>query len=401
MIISAAVAALIIAAVVVWFAVVVPSTTTAETSARTQTIAASLETLEQTVSATGTITPSVQESLGFEVSGTVTAVNVAEGDTVAVGDVIATVDDLDVQEALLSAKADLASAEARLSESQESSSGSDADVATISANSAAVDVAADAVSKAEDALDDVNLKATVAGTITSMDLAVGDVVGSSTSGGSSTEASTGTTLPGATTTATEESSTSQVTIVATDSWTSTVSLSASDLENIAVDDQAELTVDGVDDTVFGTVTEIGRLPSTDSGAALFPVTITTTGQVDGLYDGLSATVDIVYERRTDVLAVPSAAVTTTDGVSTVTQLDEDGEEVEVEVTVGETAGTYTEILGGLAEGDEVVVAIQTPTSGGGDGGQTGEFPGGGQLPDGVELPDGFEPPAGFTGGQNG
>lgn len=396
MIISAAVVVFVATALAVWFLVVVPSTSAAEDEPRTQTVAASLTTLEQTVSATGTITPSVQESLSFEVAGTVTAVNVAEGDTVEAGTVIATVDDLAVTESLLGAKADLASAEARLSESEESSSGSDADVATISANSAAVDVAADAVEKAEDALDDVNLTATVAGTVTSLDLAVGDVVGSSSTG---TDAGA---ITGAATTTDDSASTAQATIVATDDWTSTVSLSASDIENIAVDDQAELTIGGVDDTVFGTVTEIGRLPSSDSGAALYPVTITTTGSAEGLLDGLSAEIEIVYERRTDVLAVPSAAVTTTDGVSTVTQLDDDDEEVDVEVTVGETAGTYTEITGGLAEGDEVVVAIQTPTSGGGTGGeQTGEFPGGGQLPDGVELPEGFEPPAGFTGGQNG
>jgi macrolide-specific efflux system membrane fusion protein len=400
-ILSAALAALLAVALVVWFVVVLPSRTTTEGSARSQTVAASLVTLEQTVSSTGTITPSVQETLGFEVAGTVTSVNVREGDSVEAGTVLATVDDLAATESLLAAQADLATARARLAESEEASSGSDADVATIAAADAAVDVAADAVTKAQDAMDDVKLTATVAGTVTSLDVAVGDVVGSSASGAS--EAG-GTEATGAAATSTEDAaSTGQITIVATASWTSTLSLSASDLENIAVGDQAELTIDGVEDTVFGTVTEIGLLPSTDSGAALFPVTVTTTGQVDGLFDGLSAEVDIVYERRTDVLAVPAAAVTTTDGASTVARLDDEGDEVDVEVTVGETTGAYTEILEGLAEGDEVVVAVRTPTSGGTseDEAPTGEFPGGGQVPDGVERPEGFEPPAGSTGGQDG
>jgi macrolide-specific efflux system membrane fusion protein len=405
-ILSSAVAALLVAALVLWFVFVQPSETDAQQETRTQTVTASLTTLEQSVSGTGTLTPSVQESVSFETSGTVTAVTVAEGDIVTAGQVLATIDDLAVTESLLSAQADLATAEARLAESRESSSGSDADVATIAADAAAVSIAEAAVASAEEDMADVQLIATVAGTVTAVDLAVGDVVGSSS--GSSTGVSAATSSEGSTldagaaqSTATEAASSSgSITIVATDAWTTTVSLSAADVQNIAVGNEAELTVDGVDEIVAGTVTAVGLLPSTESGAALFPVTITTSGAVDGLYDGLSATVAVVYERREDVLAVPSAAITTTDGVSTVTRIDENGDEVDVEVTVGETADTFTEILSGLVEGDEVVMTVVAPGGGGtqtDDGSgteQQGQFPGGG------EMPEGFEPPTGFTGGQN-
>jgi macrolide-specific efflux system membrane fusion protein len=410
-ILSCAVGALVAVAIVMWFVFLAPAGAPTTDAGRTQTVTASLTTLEQSVSSTGTLTPSVQESLSFGTTGTVTAVNVGEGDTVAAGDVLATVDDLAVTEALLSARADLASAEARVAESEASSSGTTADLASIAAERASVDVAAEAVATAEAALDDVNLTAPVAGMVTSVDVAVGDVISSSSSAaaGSTSGASAAASGTGegssASATASETSSSAQITLVSTDAWTTTVSLSASDLENVEVGDEAALTVDGVDDTVSGTVTAIGLLPSTDSGAALFPVTITTTGSVDGLYDGLSATVSIVYERRTDVLAVPSAAVTTTDGVSTATRLDEDGDEVAVEVTVGETAGGYTEILEGLAEGDDVIMAIAMPGAGGADSGTDSNTDSGtddqGQFPGGGELPEGFEPPADFGGQNNG
>ena len=60
---------------------------------------------------------------------------------------------------------------------------------------------------------------------------------------------------------------------------------------------------------FGTVTSIGMLPSTTTGAATYPVVVTVTGTPTGLYDGVTVTSKIVYERRTNVLTVPIAAIT--------------------------------------------------------------------------------------------
>jgi len=165
--------------------------------------------------------------------------------------------------------------------------------------------------------------------------------------------------------------------------------------NLEVGDQAEITPDGATATVFGTIASIGLLSTSDQGVAAYPVTVDVTPGQEGLHDGVSADVDLVYERRTDVLTVPSLAVTTTDGKSTVTTVDADGKESTVEVTTGETSGNLTEITSGLAEGDEVVLAVFTP--GGNRNGQQGENGGPqlqGNLPEGV-----FQggPPEGFTG----
>jgi macrolide-specific efflux system membrane fusion protein len=106
---------------------------------------------------------------------------------------------------------------------------------------------------------------------------------------------------------------------------------------------------------------------------------------------VSVTAAIVYERRTDVLTVPSAAITTANGKSTVTKVV-DGKDVTTDVTVGETSGTVTEITKGLSSGDSVLVTVFTPGSGTGTGGATGQTGQQGQFPGGGE---------GFTGGGEG
>lgn len=349
-------------------------------SATTQTVAASLSTLEKSVSASGTVEPTVLEEVSFEAPGTVTTVQVAAGDTVQAGQVLATIDTLQLTADLLEAKATLASAQARLASAKADDDGSDAAEAQVAAASAQVDVAQAAADAAQAQMDAATLLAPATGLVTEVNLEVGDVVagtaGAGPAGGGTSGTATGT----------------QVVVVGTDSWTVEVSVDDSEVALIEVGDQAELTLEDATDLVFGTVAEIGLVSTSTGGVAAFPVTIEITGQPEGVYDGVAAEVEIVYERRTDVLTVPSAAVRTVDGVSVVTQLSTDGGELETPVTVGETVGDVTEIIEGLAEGDEVVVTVVTRSPDDGAGTQ----PGGMQFPEGfdptqMQLPEGFDP----------
>jgi macrolide-specific efflux system membrane fusion protein len=270
---------------------------------------------------------------------------------------------------LLDAQVTLADAKARLSDESDTST-------ELAANKAAVEVAQAAVKDAKAALKGAVLHAPVAGVVTSIGVEVGDNVDASAPGGDGTTA------------------TAAFHIVGVDAWEVSVSLGEADLAMIEKDDQVELTTDDGTE-FFGTVSTIGLLPDTSSGASAYPVTIAVTGTADGLFDGVSVTADIIYERRTDVLTVPSAAVTTTsDGTTTVTVIDADGAKTETTVTVGESAGGLTEIIDGIAEGDEVLVASFTPGSG--NQGPNG-FPTDGQFPDGFTFPDGGQ----ITGGDGG
>ena len=377
----------------------------------TRTATAALRTMEKTVSTTGTVTPAIEDSVSFAVSGTVTAVKVAAGDTVKKGQTLATVDTLQLKADLLQAKADLAEAKATLASAEDAADGTSAATAQVSAAEAAVKVAKASVSDAEDAMDDATLVAPDAGLVSAVDIAVGDKISSGSSGGSSsgtggTSGGTGGSSAGgqgaASTSASSSSSSSSsaaFTIVSTDSWAVDVSVGETDIANVTKGDQVELSTD--DGTAYyGTVSEVGLLPSTTSGSAEYPVTIAITGKGKGLFDGVSVDISIVYERRTDVLAVPSMAVTTADGTSTVTVVASDGTQKKTTVKTGDTADDYTEITSGLSEGDSVLVASFTPRGASGDSGTqnsqngTGRFPGGGEMPSG-----GF--PGGSTGGQGG
>lgn len=345
-----------------WFGIRDASAATAQQI--TRTVAASLTTMEKSVSGTGTLTPSVQQDVSFEVSGTVTSVPVAVGQTVTAGQTLATVDTLELQADLLQAKATLASAQAKLSDAKDAGTGTTSSNAQIAAAQAQVDVAQSGVDTAQTAMNGATLVAPVAGLLTAATLEVGDVVGSAQGQGA-----TGDTA-------------AQFTIVSTDSWEVEVSVSDADIALVAVGDQAEVTLDGDTTPVFGTISAIGLLSTSDTGVAAYPVTVAVTGDQEGLHDGVSADVKLIYERRTDVLTVPSLAVTTTDGKSTVDVQDADGKTTTVDVTVGETSGNLTEITDGLAEGDEVVLAVFTPGTGGtgrDNQQQGGQLPGGGQF----------------------
>ncbi|MGW8484043.1 efflux RND transporter periplasmic adaptor subunit [Microbacterium sp. NPDC055903] len=391
-----AAAVIIVAATAIWvLGFLIPSQNTSA-QAITQTETASLQTLEKTVAASGTVTPAVQEDVSFEVSGTVTSVNVEAGQTVSKGDVLATVDTLQLEADLLDAEATLAEARASLADAEDA----DATDTRIAAASAAIDVAQSDVDAAEEAMDDASLLAPADGLITSVGVAVGDKVsgssGSGSSSGSSGSAASSST-PGSTSSSTDgstASSTAGFSLVSTDDWSMSVSVGETDIANVADGQQVELASDDGTE-YFGVVSEVGLLPSTTDGSAQYTVTVTLTGDGEGLYDGVSLTGSIVYERRTEVLAVSSAAVTTTDGTSTVIVIADDGSQSEVDVEVGETSGDYTEILSGIEEGDEVLVASFTPgegNSGTGSfpGGGTGTFPGGdsGEFPSGGQMPGG-------------
>jgi multidrug efflux pump subunit AcrA (membrane-fusion protein) len=80
-----------------------------------------------------------------------------------------------------------------------------------------------------------------------------------------------------------------------------------------------------------------------------------------LKDGLSATVDIISQQKSNVLIIPSKAITRSGQNSTVQVVKGTGTETRT-VTTGITDGTYTEITDGLAEGEQVQIKASTSSS---------------------------------------
>lgn len=321
----------------------------AEASTSPVVATASVGTQRQTVSASGTIEPAEQADLNFAVSGEVTEVLVKEGDQVTAGQTLATVDDTLLQAQLTAAKAQLDAAEERADESDDASD----EAAVVSAESE--------VTAAQEAVDNASLTSTIAGTVVTVGLAAGDRVGNS----SSSEGA--------------GSDSAQFTVVSTNRFVVTASVGSEDVDKVKQGMAAEITATGASEAVEGTIQTVGLVAEADeSGVATFPVTIDVTGERDDIYAGSSATVAIVVEERDNVLTVPGMALHTENGKTYVNKVA-NGATTRTDVEVGETYGGQTEIKSGLAEGDQVEVAVAAPSGGTGNRTNGGEnvFPGGG------------------------
>lgn len=365
----------------------------ASATARSFTATAEKGTQTQTVGVSGTLSPSTQADLSFSVAGTVTKVYVKVGDTVTKGEKLARVDNSDLQDALDLAEADLDTAEANLEDLEDA----DASSAAITAAEAQIDSAKAAVDSAEDDLDNAVLRSTISGTVASLDIEVGDTV-SSSSGSSSSSTSSGT-VGGTTTTATTASS--QVTVIATSKWKLEATVGSADLDSLEAGQAVEVTPDGATEPIKAEVTSVGIVAtSTSDGSATFPVVVTLSGKHPDLYSGTTADAVVTVGEYSDVLTIPTAAITTQDGKSVVTKVDGDTTAV-TEVTIGRVFGDATEVTAGLSEGDEVQITLAGPSTTAEESGESsdsgGLFGGSGGGFGGGDAGGGGAPPAGGAG----
>jgi multidrug efflux pump subunit AcrA (membrane-fusion protein) len=354
-------------------------------------VAASLGTVRQSVSTTGTIEPAEQDEVNFAASGRVTSVRVAEGDRVTKGQVLATVDSASLAAALAEADATLATDQARVS-SDESNG---ADATQLQADEAAVTAAQGQVGSAQAAMAAATLRAPIDGLVASVNLAVGDQVSGSSSGsaggsgaggaggsgGGGGSGSNGAGNGGSGSTGSgagnSGSSSAQFLVIGTMSWEIDATVDDTQVGLLKKGNQAQLTTDG-GTTVFGTISSIGLIASNSSGSAAYPVTVAVTGSPSGLHAGATGTVALIYKQLTNVLTVPTLAVHAGNGSSVVYEIS-GGRQVAHPVTTGLASGGVTQILGGLAEGDQVVVTIpvaRTGTTGNGARGRSGTGGGG-------------------------
>ena len=164
----ASVLAVVLAGAGIWFL----ASRTADTpaAAMTRTLTVSPTTLKTTVSASGTLEPERQADLSFDASSTVASVEVAVGDTVTDGQVLATIDDASLQLAVDSAEADLTGAEESLADIEDSDDATDA---AITAAEASVQVKSNALT-AEEALSAAEMTAPFDGLVAEVNIEEGD-----------------------------------------------------------------------------------------------------------------------------------------------------------------------------------------------------------------------------------
>jgi hypothetical protein len=81
-----------------------------------------------------------------------------------------------------------------------------------------------------------------------------------------------------------------------------------------------------------------------------------------LREGLTVTVSIIIEERTDVLLVPNAAITIERGQNYVQVVTASGATEERAIQAGISDYQFTEVIEGLAEGEQIIVPEGTATT---------------------------------------
>lgn len=316
-------------------------------------------TVVSSVSASGSVESARSRSLSFGASGTVAKIYVRAGRKVKAGDVLARLDQTEAIENVDAAKANLAVSAGGDTSSEKGYAG--------------YVQAKNSYNSALRAYQGTVLKAPFAGTVT----AVNGTVGGSSSGSSSSSsgAGSGAGSSSSSTTPTSSSSSGSGFIELADTAHLQVEgeFTEADTTRLKAGQAATVTFDALTGTTAtGKITTIGAAPTTTDNVVKFPAVIALEDVPSGVRLGQTATVEITVARAENVLYVPSAAVRTAGGQSTVTVV-RDGRQVPATVETGVKGDQGTEISSGLKEGDEVAV---TSTSTSGNTGQRG-FPGGG------------------------
>lgn len=166
----------------------------------------------------------------------------------------------------------------------------------------------------------------------------------------------------------------------------TVSLNEIDAAKVAVGNAVTLTFDALPDlSIAGNVSQIDLLGSTSQGVVNYNVQISFDTQDVRVRSGMSAAASIITNVKADVLAVQSSAIKTSGGQSYVQVVDpaniatQTGTTVtlknsptNVNVEVGDSNDTLTEIIGGLSGGETVIVrTISSKTTAPATGGTSG------------------------------
>ncbi len=145
----------------------------------------------------------------------------------------------------------------------------------------------------------------------------------------------------------------------------TINVTEADVTKIKIGDKATITADALGEITFtGSVISIDTVGSTSSGVTSYPTVVQLDTEVPLLYPSMSVTAQIITTTKDNVLLIPSSAISTANGISTV-QVLKNGMQQMTTIETGLASDTQTEVVSGLNEGDAVVMsaaAVSKPAS---------------------------------------
>jgi HlyD family secretion protein len=247
--------------------------------------------------------------------------------------------------------------------------------AQVAAAKASIVQAQGGLANARLALAQTTLHAPIAGVVASVD----GTVGAQVSGGGSTLVSSTSSSSSGSGGGSGGGSSGYVTLTQVSGMQIVASFSETDAAKIKVGQPATVTVDALPgEELAAHVVEVAPTAATSSSNVVtYDVTFALDNTNSQLKPGMTANVDVVVAEQDDVLHVATAAVTGSGRNASVTVL-RNGTQQRVQVVAGLQGDSSTAILGGLRQGDVVVLpTVRISTSGTGGTTSTPNVGGGG------------------------
>ncbi len=141
-----------------------------------------------------------------------------------------------------------------------------------------------------------------------------------------------------------------------------VNIAEIDAPKVAPGQKVTMTLDAFPNQTFtGKILLIDTNGIVSSGVTTYPATILFDTNVDHVYPNMAVTAQIITSVKDNVILVPTTAIQTSGGQSTVRIL-KNGHLTTVPVQIGGSNDTDTEITSGVSVGDEVVTSSVSSTT---------------------------------------
>ena len=137
-----------------------------------------------------------------------------------------------------------------------------------------------------------------------------------------------------------------------------INVGETDVLKVAEGQPAKIELDALKGKIFSaTVDRVDTVASPTQTVITYAVYIVFDEQVESIRRGMTADVDIVVASKEDILTVPASAVKPYEGGKAVRVVDSKGEIEFIPVEVGSRGDGMIEIISGIDEGTEVIVAL--------------------------------------------
>jgi membrane fusion protein, macrolide-specific efflux system len=141
-----------------------------------------------------------------------------------------------------------------------------------------------------------------------------------------------------------------------------VNIAEIDAAKVKAGQKVTLTLDAFTNQTFtGHVLIVDTSGTVSSGVTNYPATIAFDTENDSIYPNMGVNASIITKVKDNAILVPSAAVQTTNGESTV-RIMKNGSVTSTVVELGDSNDTQTEIISGIKEGDTIVTGSTQTTS---------------------------------------